>query len=86
MSRAAATGTKNDQAEAVGGTSPAEAYLLLYNSACAVGWNFAMFKMGSAFLEGGGVREAVEAAHDVVVVLQLLSTMEFVHGCVGLVS
>lgn len=86
MSDAVITGTKDGKAEAVGGTSPAEAYLLLYNSACAVGWNFAMFKMGSAFLEGGGVREAVEAAHDVIVVLQLLSTLEFVHGCIGLVS
>lgn len=67
-------------------TSPVEAYLLLYNSACAVGWNFAMFKISGAFMEGGGIRQAVEASHDVIVVLQLLSTLEFVHACIGLVS
>lgn len=45
-----------------------------------------MFKICGGLAEGGGVRDAVEASHDVIVVLQLLPTLEFVHACVGLVS
>lgn len=66
--------------------SPAEAYLLLYNSACALGWITVMSRIGTAFGEGGGVLEAVEASHDMVVVLQLLATLEFIHASIGLVS
>lgn len=66
--------------------SPAQGYLLVYNLGCALGWNLALQQIGGAFIEGGGVREAVEAAHNLIVVLQLLSTLEFVHGLVGLVS
>lgn len=66
--------------------SPAQGYLLAYNLGCALGWNLALQQMGGAFMEGGGVRESVEAVHNLIVVLQLLSTLEFVHGCVGLVS
>lgn len=62
-----------------------DAYLLLYNTACAVGWNLTMYKIGTALLEGGGVRDAVGATHDLVVALQLLSTLELVHAFVGLV-
>lgn len=72
--------------EAAAGISPAQAYLLLYNSGCAVGWNLSLFKMGGAFIEGGGVEQAVEASYDVVIALQLLSTLEVVHACTGLVS
>lgn len=75
---------KKTEAPSVG-ASLKEAYLLLYNLACAWGWNFVMFNMGGAFIEGGGVRDAVEASHDVIVVLQLAATMEFVHGCLDLV-
>lgn len=66
--------------------SLADAYLLLYNLACAAGWNLTLYKIGTALLEGGGVRDAVEATHDVVVALQLVSTLEFVHASAGLVS
>lgn len=69
-----------------GGILPMQVYLLFYNSACALGWNLAIYKMGKTFLEGGGVLEAVEASHGVIAILQLLSTLEFVHGCLGLVS
>ncbi|CAM9830216.1 unnamed protein product [Laminaria digitata] len=67
------------------GFSPTDAYLLVYNLVCACGWYDAIFKICGGLAEGGGVRDAVEASHDVIVVLQLLSTLEFVHGCVGLV-
>lgn len=62
-----------------------DVYLLLYNTACAVGWNLTMYKIGTALLEGGGVRDAVNATHDLVVALQLLSTLELVHAFAGLV-
>lgn len=75
-----------DRQGKMAGFSPTEAYLLIYNSVCASGWYYALFKICGGLLEGGGVRDAVEASHDVVVFLQLLSTLEIVHGCVGLVS
>lgn len=80
--------TAKTVATAEQGSSPslADAYLLLYNSACAAGWNLTLYKIGTALIEGGGVRDAVEATHDIVVVLQLVSTLEFVHACAGLVS
>ncbi|CAN0283721.1 unnamed protein product, partial [Hapterophycus canaliculatus] len=65
--------------------SLSDAYLLIYNTACAVGWNLTLYKVGNALMAGGGVREVVEATHDTVVALQLVSTLEFVHACVGLV-
>ncbi len=85
--RAATTGTRtgDDAPGKDAGLSLTDAYLLLYNTACAVGWNLTMYKIGTALLEGGGVRDAIEATHDIVVALQLLSTLEFVHACVGLV-
>ena len=76
---------KNRQAPSAG-FSPTDAYLLLYNLVCACGWYFAIFKICGGLAQGGRVRDAIEASHDVIVVLQLLSTLEFVHGCVGLVS
>lgn len=80
-------GTEKNRQAAPAGLSPTDAYLLMYNSVCACGWYFAIFKICGGLAEGGGViRDAVEASHDVIVVLQLLSTLEFVHGCVGLVS
>lgn len=80
--RPATTGTSTSKEE---GLSLTDAYLLLYNTACAVGWNLTMYKIGTALLEGGGVRDAIEATHDIVVALQLLSTLEFIHACLGLV-
>lgn len=68
-----------------GGISFSDAYLLMYNTACAVGWNLTLYKIGNVMMAGGGVRDAVEATHDIVVALQLVSTLEFVHACVGLV-
>lgn len=79
-------GTGKNKQVAPTGFSPTDAYLLLYNLVCACGWYYAVFKICGGLAEGGGVRDAIEASHDVVVVLQLLSTLEFVHGCVGLVS
>ena len=71
----------------MGGFSPTDAYLLLYNSVCACGWYYALFEICCGLLDiGGCVRDAVEASHDAIVFLQLLSTLEIVHGCVGLVS
>ncbi|CAM9438861.1 unnamed protein product, partial [Sphacelaria rigidula] len=64
----------------------AQVYLLAYNLACALGWNVAIQKIGGAFVEGGRIEDAVNDAVDIIVVLQLVSTLEFVHGCVGLVS
>eukprot|EP00752_Nemacystus_decipiens_P002563 g2403.t1 len=73
------TTTQNSTKEAL------DVYLLLYNTACAVGWNLTLYKIGTALLEGGGVADAVNATHDLVVALQLLSTLELVHAFVGLV-
>lgn len=81
----AKTGSNTKASTEQGGPSLTDAYLLLYNTACAVGWNLTLYKIGTALLEGGGVRDAVEATHDIVVALQLVSTLEFVHACVGLV-
>lgn len=79
------TGTSTRKAPTKGSLSLTDAYLLLYNTACAVGWNLTVYKIGTALLEGGGVRDAVNATHDLVVALQLLSTLELVHAFVGLV-
>lgn len=81
----ATTGTGTRATPAKESFSLTDAYLLLYNTACAVGWNLTLYKIGTALLEGGGVRDAVSATHDLVVALQLLSTLEFVHACAGLV-
>lgn len=67
------------------GLSLAQVYLLMYNSGCAMGWYFVMFKMSSACIDGGGIQEAVNAAHDVVAILQLISTLEILHSSIGLV-
>lgn len=80
--------TKGDVGEAnkdASGLSAAQVYLLTYNSGCAMGWYFVLFKMGSAFIDGGGIQEVVNAAHDVVAVLQLISTLEILHSSVRLV-
>lgn len=84
--RPATTGTLKGASSGKEGISLTDAYLLLYNTACAVGWNLTVYKIGTALLEGGGVRDAIEATHDIVVALQLLSTLELVHAFVGLVS
>lgn len=78
----AKTGTTTSQNPA---KESLDAYLLLYNTACAVGWNLTLYKIGTALLEGEGVLGAVNATHDLVVALQLLSTLELVHAFVGLV-
>ena len=76
---------KGESSESMG-MSPTEAYLLLYNSACALGWIGVVSLIGGAFGDGGSVRKAVEASHNTVVVLQLVATLEFIHACIGLVS
>lgn len=81
-----ASGEKNVTQWAAPEVSPAQVYLLAYNLGCALGWNVAIQKIGGAFVEGGGIEDAVNAALDMIVVLQLVSTLEFIHGCVGLVS
>ncbi|CAM9488939.1 unnamed protein product [Ectocarpus sp. 12 AP-2014] len=88
MSAASArTGTdKTRVATSGGGPFLTDAYLLLYNGACAVGWNLTLYKIGGAILEGGDVRDAVQATHDYVAALQLVSTLELVHAFVGLVK
>lgn len=45
-----------------------------------------MLELGRTLLEGQGVEAAVNRALDVVAILQLLSTLEIVHGAIGLVS
>lgn len=81
MSSESSREVRNDQ-----GISPVQAYLLIYNLGCAMGWNLVMFETGNAFLDNGGVKEATEATHDKIVVLQLISTLEILHSFIGLVS
>lgn len=66
-------------------SSATKTYLLLYNILCGVGWTLAMLQT-LASGKGRRIRDAVEAAHTAIVVLQLVATLEFFHACLGLVS
>ncbi|CAM9216748.1 unnamed protein product [Choristocarpus tenellus] len=63
-----------------------KAYLMLYNIFTARGWIQVFFQLSYALLKGEGTLGAVNAMRSTVEMLQLISTLEFLHSFLGLVK
>nr|GEW25197.1 protein-tyrosine phosphatase-like protein [Tanacetum cinerariifolium] len=60
-------------------------YLFLYNSAQAIGWAIALFRILVDFLSTKSVNGAYASAGELICTLQKLAFIEVLHGAIGIV-